>query len=156
MSTEKQLGEKVGQSRQLSQTEREEFLAQPHVGVLSVSSDDDRPPSTLPTWYAYQPGGNIAVITRKDKRKSRLIRRAGKLSFSVQRPEVPYRYVTVEGAVVKQERPTREELASIGRRYLPADTVDAWVEWELGGGTGNGEPEYIEIRPDRWLTQDFS
>jgi hypothetical protein len=156
MSTEAQSPENVRRPGKLSQKEREQFLAQPHVGVLSVISDDDRPPSTLPTWYAYHPGGNIAVMVRQGKRKSRLIRRAGTLSFSVQQPEVPYKYVTVEGTVVKQERPTRKELISIGVRYLPADAVDPWAEWELGGGNGAGEPEYIEIRPDRWLTADFS
>ncbi|MDT7728061.1 MAG: hypothetical protein QOI21_4637 [Actinomycetota bacterium] len=143
-------------SRKLSQTEREEFLAQPHVGVLSVSSDDDRPPSTLPTWYAYRPGGNIGLITRKDMRKSRLIRRAGTVSFSVQQTEVPYKYVTVEGTVVKQGRPTEEQLAGVGHRYLPADRIDPWIEHELSGGNPTGEPEYVEIRPDRWLTKDFS
>ncbi|OEU87676.1 hypothetical protein AN216_26020 [Streptomyces oceani] len=130
-------------------------MALPHIGVLSVVSDDERPPSTLPTWYAYEPGGNIAVITRRDRRKSRLIRRAGKLSFSVQRPEVPYRYVTVEGTVVRQELPTPVEIARIGRRYLPPEAVEEWVRWELSEDNENGEPEYIEIRPDRWLTKDF-
>ena len=32
--------------RQMTEQERQEFLAGPHVGVLSVASDDDRPPST--------------------------------------------------------------------------------------------------------------
>lgn len=155
MSAEQNLDKVIVQPRSLSPAEREEFLAQAHIAVLSVSSDDGRPPSTLPTWYTYEPGGNIGIITRQDKRKSRLIRRAGTLAVSVQRTEVPYRYVTVEGTVVKQQRPTRAELTSIGRRYLPADMIDGWANQELGGGNPIGEPEYIEIRPDRWLTKDF-
>lgn len=156
MPTDANPDENTGQPRRLSTEERESFLAEPHVGVLSVVSDNDRPPMTVPTWYTYEPGGNLAIVTRAGKRKSRLIRRAGKVSFSVQRPEVPYRYVTVEGTVVKQEPPTRDELVGIGRRYLPADSVDGWADWELGGGNGSGGPEYVEIRPDRWLTADFS
>lgn len=156
MSTEKPSGHQGPTSRELSQSEREEFLAQPHIGVLSIASDGSRPPSTQPTWYAYRPGGNIAVITRQDKRKSRLIRSAGVVSFCVQRTEVPYKYVTVEGTVVKQERASGEELAAIGGRYLPAESVDGWLEWEVSGGNTAGAPEYIEIRPDRWLTKDFS
>ncbi|MFF2327454.1 MULTISPECIES: pyridoxamine 5'-phosphate oxidase family protein [unclassified Streptomyces] len=143
------------QSRKLSRQEREEFLALPHIGVLSVAAEDGRPPSTLPTWYAYEPGGNIAVVARGGKRKSRLIRQAGLLSFCVQRAERPYEYVTVEGAVVAQRPPSREELTGIGRRYIDPADVDAWADWELSGGNGNGEPEYIEIRPDRWLTAKF-
>jgi uncharacterized protein len=151
-----QVDENVGKSRTLGRAEREEFLALPHVAILGVAGDDGRPPSTLPTWYDYRPGGNIAVVTRKGKRKSRLIARAGVVSISVQQPRRPYRYVTVEGTVVEQRRPTADELAGVGRRYLPADSVDGWVAWELGGGNASGDPEYIEIRPDRWLTRDFS
>lgn len=141
--------------RKLSRQEREEFLARPHVGVLSVVADDGRPPSTLPTWYAYEPGGNITLVTRRDKRKSRLISGAGQVSFSVQQPERPYKYVTVEGTVVAQRPPSREDLTTIGGRYIDAKALDGWADWELGGGNGNGEPEYVEIRPDRWLTAEF-
>lgn len=153
MSTSAENPERLGK---LSKHEREQFLALPHIGVLSVPGDGDRPPLTVPTWYAYAPGGNLAIVTRKGKRKSRLLRHAGKLSFAVQRTEVPYKYVTVEGTVIRQEYPTREELLSIGGRYLPADEIDTWAQWELSGGNSNGEPEYVEIRPDRWLTADFA
>ncbi|WP_028922891.1 pyridoxamine 5'-phosphate oxidase family protein [Pseudonocardia acaciae] len=146
----------VPRSRPLSQADREAFLAQPHVAVLSVAGEGGRPPLTLPSWYAYRPGGTIAVIMRKGKRKSRLIAAAGVVSVSVQRSERPYRYVTVEGTVVRQERPTAEELAGVGGRYLPAESVDGWLEWELSGANPSGEPEYVEIRPDRWHTRDFS
>ncbi|MEV6644510.1 hypothetical protein [Amycolatopsis sp. NPDC051371] len=40
-------------------------------------------------------------MTRAGRRKSRLIRRAGVVSLSVQRTEVPYRYVTVDGTVIR-------------------------------------------------------
>jgi hypothetical protein len=151
-----QVDRNIGRSRHLSRAEREEFLARPHVAILSIAGDDGRPPSTLPSWYGYRPGGNIAVVTRKGRRKSRLIALAGVVSISVQQSERPYKYVTVEGTVVEQRRPIADELAGIGRRYLPADSVDAWVAWELSGGNASGAPEYIEIRPDRWLTRDFS
>ena len=136
--------------------ERELFLAQPRVAVLSIADAGGRPPSTLPTWYAYQPGGNLAVITREGKRKSRLIRAAGQVSLCVQHPEPPYRYVSVEGVVVVQEPATREQMRPIMARYLPADDVEAHVEWEADGGNAAGRPEYIEIRPERWSTADFS
>lgn len=156
MSIDREQAGSTGGSRKLDREERERFLAEPHVGILSVGSDDDRPPSTLPTWYAYRPGGTISIITRQGKRKSRLIRNAGTLSFSVQRPQVPYRYVTVEGTVVAQRPATRAELVAIGQRYLPEDALDPWADWETGGGNANGTPEYVEIRPDRWLTADFA
>ena len=49
--------------RQLTERERQEFLAEPHIGVLSVASDDDRPPLTVPVWYGYRPGGNVSFFT---------------------------------------------------------------------------------------------
>lgn len=45
--------------RVLTEQEREEFLAGLHVGLLSVTGESGRPPLAMPTWYGYQPGGNI-------------------------------------------------------------------------------------------------
>jgi nitroimidazol reductase NimA-like FMN-containing flavoprotein (pyridoxamine 5'-phosphate oxidase superfamily) len=38
--------------------EREAFLADLHVGVISVA-DGHRGPMTVPIWYLYEPGGRI-------------------------------------------------------------------------------------------------
>ena len=92
----------------LSEHDRQEFLAQPQVGVVSVASDDDRPPHTVPVWYAYEPGGNLSFFTNTQglqSRKDQLIEKAGVLSFSVQHGEMPYKYVTVEGTVVQVDQP---------------------------------------------------
>jgi nitroimidazol reductase NimA-like FMN-containing flavoprotein (pyridoxamine 5'-phosphate oxidase superfamily) len=56
--------------RQMTEKERQEFLAEPHIGVLSVASDD-RPPLTVPVWYGYEPGGNISFFTGTQGRKAR-------------------------------------------------------------------------------------
>ncbi len=98
--------------RQMTEKERQEFLAEPHVAVLSVASGADRPPHTTPVWYAYEPGGDVTFFTGTQGRKSRkssLIRRAGVLSLTVQQEEFPYRYVTVEGTVVGEDRPPSAE-----------------------------------------------
>ena len=87
-------------SRRMTEQECQQFLAQPHIGVLSVASDADRPPLTVPLWYGYQPGSNITFFTGTQGRKARktnLIRKAGVLSLLVQREGYPYGYVTVEG-----------------------------------------------------------
>ena len=46
-----------------TESERQEFLAAVHVGVLSVAATDGRPPASVPIWYGYAPGGNILVNT---------------------------------------------------------------------------------------------
>ena len=107
--------------RPLTEKEREDFLAEPRVGVLGVASDSERPPLTAPLWYGYEPGGNITFFTGtqgRKARKSELIRKAGVLSLSVQREELPYKYVTVEGTVVGIDQPPSagQMLADICRR----------------------------------------
>jgi hypothetical protein len=37
--------------RRMTERERQEFLAEPHIGVLSVAAGDDRPPHTTPVKY---------------------------------------------------------------------------------------------------------
>ncbi len=144
--------------RQMTEKERQEFLAEPHVAVLSVASGADRPPHTTPVWYAYEPGGDVTFFTGTQGRKSRkssFIQRAGVLSLTVQQEEFPYRYVTVEGTVVGEDRPpSAEQMLAVARRYMPEDHAQGFVEAELAYPT----PEFVlfTVRPDRWLTFDFA
>ncbi|MFL6031633.1 MAG: pyridoxamine 5'-phosphate oxidase family protein [Rubrobacteraceae bacterium] len=144
--------------RQMTPQERQEFLAEPHVGVLSVASDDDRPPLTVPLWYGYRPGGNISFFTATQGRKARktgLIRKVGVLSLCVQREEFPYKYVTVEGTVVGEDRPpSAEQMLAIARRYLPEEAAQLFVKAELE--RPSSELVLFTVRPDRWLTADFT
>jgi uncharacterized protein len=141
----------------LSQHDRQEFLAQPHVGLVSVASGDDRPPLAVPVWYAYEPGGNLSFFTNtqgQQSRKDGLIERAGALSFSVHHDEMPYKYVTVEGTVVGADRPpTAEQMLAVVRRYLPEDAAQGFVEGELSHPASR--LVLFTIRPDRWLSFDF-
>ena len=144
--------------RPLTEHEREAFLADPHVATLSVASDSDRPPLTVPVWYHYQPGGNLTFFTGsqgRKARKSRLIEQAGVLSLCVQHEAVPYKYVTVEGTVVRTDRPpSAEQLLSIVRRYLPEEMAQGFIREELG--RADSELVLYTVRPDRWLTFDFA
>src|SRR5918995_3907134 len=45
--------------RPMTPAEREAFLAEPRVAVLSVVRGDGRPPLAAPSFYAYEPGGDI-------------------------------------------------------------------------------------------------
>ncbi len=144
--------------RQMTEREGQAFLAGPHVAVLSVAGGGDRPPHTTPVWYAYEPGGNVTFFTGTQGRKSRkagLIQRAGRLSLAVQHEEFPYRYVTVEGTVVGEDRPpSAEQMLAITRRYLPEEHAQGFAEAELGHPSG--EFVLFTVRPDRWLTFDFA
>lgn len=140
---------------EMNRQTREAFLAAPRVGILSVESDSQRPPLTVPVWYGYEPGGNITFFTGTMARKARLIGNAGVLSFCVQQDEPPYKYVTVEGTVVREDRPpSADQLLAIARRYLPEEGAQGLVQAEVGDP--QRELVLFTIRPDRWLTSDFS
>lgn len=135
-----------------TESERQQFLEAKHVGVLSVAADDGRPPASVPIWYDYAPGGNIRVNTGASSRKAKLIERAGVVTLVVQREELPYQYVVVEGTVVDTTKPAplavREEIAI---RYLGEEGGRAFVS-----SMDNEESVLFTVRPDRWITADFS
>jgi uncharacterized protein len=135
-----------------TETERQGFLAGKHVGVLSVAAADGRPPASVPMWYDYIPGGNIQVNTGASSRKAKLIERAGAVTLVVQREDPPYQYVVVEGTVVETATPTPLDVReAIAIRYLGEEGGRQFVR-SLEGQ----ESVLFTIRPDRWLTADFS
>ncbi|GAA2792588.1 hypothetical protein GCM10010533_33450 [Mycolicibacterium pallens] len=69
--------------RELTESERQEFLAAKHVAVISVAATDGRPPASVPIWYDYTPGGNIRITTGASRRKARLIKQNGALTLVV-------------------------------------------------------------------------
>jgi uncharacterized protein len=146
--------------RPLTEQEREAFLADTHVAILSVASDSERPPLTVPVWYHYQPGGAITFFTGSQgskARKTRLIEKAGVLSIAVQKPTPPYRFVTVEGTVTGTDhQPAAEPLLAIVSRYLPKEIAEGFVQAEISRPAEDNELVLYTIRPDRWLTMDFA
>jgi uncharacterized protein len=70
----------------------------------------------------------------------------------VQREEPPYQYVIVEGTVVDTTEPTPREVSEeIAVRYLGEEAGRAFVE-----SMKDQDSVLFTIRPDRWLTADFS
>src|SRR6188768_3491717 len=127
--------------RAMSEAEREAFLADTHIGVVSVAAGAGRAPLTTPVWYAYEPGGTITFFTGtggRRARKSPLIEREGVVTFLVQQETLPYKYVAVEGTVVGTERPPAAALLlAVVRRYLPEEMAQGFVSQELERPTGS-------------------
>jgi hypothetical protein len=136
----------------LSVEEREQFLAEPHIGALSVVEQPDRAPLIVPIWYQYTPGGELWVRTPPGSRKARAIDAAGRFSLLVQRTEPTVRYVSVEGPVIRTEPDTEELALEMAGRYVPADKVAGYLEFER---TEVGEHFVIYLRPERWLSADM-
>ena len=77
----------------MTKQEREDFLADLHVGIISIT-EEGRGPLTVPIWYSYAPDGEVRVVTGKTSRKAQLIRRAGRFSLCAQTETPPYKYVS--------------------------------------------------------------
>jgi hypothetical protein len=136
----------------LSSQERERFLAEPHIGALSVVERPGRAPLTVPIWYRYTPGGELWVRTGLDSRKARAIRSAGRFSLMVQRTEPTVRYVCVEGPVIRTAPDSHEYSREMAARYLPAEKVDVFVEYDR---SRLGEHVVICMRPEHWVSADL-
>lgn len=128
--------------------EREAFLADLHVGVLSIQRDG-KGPLAVPIWYEYE-DGQVLIHMSGESAKARLLRRHGRATMTVQNETPPYQYVMVEGPVtVAHEQRDVEPLAirylgdKIGRQYAAANPP-------------SGDSVVARLTPERWLTTDYS
>jgi nitroimidazol reductase NimA-like FMN-containing flavoprotein (pyridoxamine 5'-phosphate oxidase superfamily) len=136
----------------LSKEEREQFLAEPHIGALSVSAGEGRGPLTVPIWYQYAPGGEPWVLTGTDSRKHRLIESSGYFSLMVERLEPTTRYVSVDGAVSKIEPGTDAQLEEMTYRYLSDESAKQYLEF---AHANLGDHVAIYLKPQHWLSADM-
>ncbi|MQY30379.1 pyridoxamine 5'-phosphate oxidase family protein [Nocardia aurantia] len=134
----------------MTPAERSAFLAEPHVGVIAVERPD-RAPLAVPIWYGYQPGGEVLLWTEAGSVKERLIRAAGRFSLTAQVEQPPYRYVTAEGPVVGIAAADPGTARAIADRYLGAAEGAEFTTANLGP-----ESLIIRMRPERWLSTDYS
>lgn len=137
----------------MTKSEREAYLAGIHVGILCVS-EEGRGPLSVPVWYAYEPGGEVRVVTVRTTKKAKLIERAGRFSLLAQTEAPPYKYASVEGPVVAMEQADLErDLRPLCHRYLGREQGDGYFEM-LAAMVG--ERVLIKMRPERWLTADYA
>jgi len=133
----------------MSENEREQFLADKHVGVIAAERDG-RAPLAVPVWYHYSPGGEVMVWTERGTVKERLIRAGGRFSLCAQQEDPPYRYVSVEGPATFQDDVTADDVRPLVRRYLPDADAEAFI-----GESFNDRSVVIRMRPERWFTVDY-
>ena len=134
----------------MTQSEKQAFLADVHVGVLALN-DGDRGPLMVPMWYEYEPGGELWFLTGPQTRKGRLIQIGTRVSLVAQTEDAPYRYVSVEGPVTTIAPADRElEGLPMAVRYLGPEKgkqyFDSMSDWGV----------IVRVRPERWLAVDYS
>ena len=134
----------------MTHQERQDFLADLHVGVLSLS-DDSRGPLTVPIWYDYDPGGELWFITGPDSRKGKLLEVGVNLSLVAQSEDPPYKYVSIEGPVTSIHEANKDDLLAMAVRYLGPEAGKQYTEnSETGGGV------IVRVKPERWLSVDYA
>ena len=135
--------------------ERQAFLAQTWVGIISIP-EEGRGPLTVPVWYTYQPGGEVCVWTGAESRKGQLLKTARRISFCVQDPTPPfYKYVTIEGPFTIQPVDLQRDVHPMAIRYFgPVNGERYFADVSQGDGWKNDI--LVRIKPERWLSADFS
>lgn len=135
----------------MTQAEREAFLADLHVGVISIEQPD-RPPLSVPIWYDYRPDVGVWVITGETSLKGRALEKAGRFSLVAQTEAPPaYQYVSVEGPIVESRAADLErDLRPMAHRYFGAEMGDAYV----ASSPSEGSRVFV-MQPDRWRTVDY-
>jgi len=129
--------------------EREQFLAEVHVGVVSIARKD-KGPLTVPIWYDYAPGGDVWMITGKTSIKGKLISKRNRISLCVQSETAPYKYVSIEGPI-KTRAVGEGDLLHMAIRYLGEKQGKAYAE-----GSAGEDSFVVSITPASWLTVDYS
>ncbi len=135
----------------MSREAREAFLADLHVGIISIEIEGGAP-LTVPIWYDYDPQVGVWVITNEASEKGRALARAGRFSLCAQSETPPaYRYVSVTGPIV-ETRPSDRERDSrpMAHRYFGKEMGDLYTDSQ--GEEGN--VVYV-MRPERWRTVDY-
>jgi hypothetical protein len=141
-------------STTIDRTAREQYLADLHVGVLSVALDG-APGRTLavPIWYDYSPDIGVSVITSRRSRKGVAIEAAGRFGLVAQTEDVPYRYVSVEGPVVQVRACELErDLLPMAVRYFGREVGERYA---AGWAAGGGDDHVFVMRPEQWYTADL-
>ena len=134
----------------LNQQEKEAFLSDMHVGVLSVPQNG-RGPLTAPIWYSYTPGESLRIMIGRDSRKAALLEVGTRVSLCAQKEVSPYAYVTAEGPVESVRPGTAEDILELATRYLGEAEGKAYAE-RMPAGTSLT----VTVRPETWLAVDYS
>lgn len=134
----------------MTSEEREQYLADVHVGVIAVERPG-RAPLAVPIWYGYQPGGEVLLWTGSGSVKHKAISKAGRFSITVQDENPPYKYVTAEGDVTGIGPADVAEVREIAVRYMGAQAGGQFTDENF-----TSTSILIRMRPLRWLSTDYS
>ena len=95
----------------LSQSELDDFLAEPHIAVVSTTGPSGKP-HAMPIWYAWR-DGKVLFHTGAESKKMRNLRKNPRISVVVDTKTAPYKVVVIEGTAreLPGDKPLGREVA---------------------------------------------
>ena len=145
-------------SLKMSVEERQKFLADLHVGIISIPREN-RAPLTVPIWYDYKPGGKLWILTESGSLKGHALLNCEYISLCAQTENPPYQYVTVEGRFEISDS-NQEVGLKMAIRYLGETMGRQYAEGsndsELDSGETDSSGIIVSFTPEKWLTVDYS
>ena len=136
---------------EMTEAEREAFLAQPRIALICIEQEASAP-LAVPIWYGYTPAVGIWIATTEASLKARRLDSAGRFTLVVHDEDRPHRYVSVEGPIVER-RPLDAEgdVRPMAERYVPEADQEAYVE-----ETKRIPSLLYVMKPEVWRTMDQS
>ena len=135
---------------EMTDDERDEFLAERRVGVLAIERDG-KGPLCAPIWYRCASDGSFEIAMADASAKAHRLRAAGRATICVQDEGRPYRYVTAEGPVslrVMSVDERHEVLVDIASRYLGERAGHAYADAFPGH-----DEALVTLSPEHWRTE---
>ena len=136
----------------MEERERENFLAAPRIGVISINRISVNSPLATPVWYNYVPGGDVTVLMGRESVKYQLILASGGFTLTAQNEQYPYGYVSVSGGATVDDSPNPDEILALARRYRPEPEARQFAE----AHTNMSEEVLVRMRPKIWFSQDYT
>jgi len=96
----------------------------------------------------------VNVITGEESKKGKLIKANGRFSLCAQTETAPYKYVSVEGPVVKRDKSVDPvERRAMAIRYLGEEFGDLYIQ----ATEADAEKSVVfRMGPETWFTADFA
>ena len=123
--------------------DREALFAEPNVAVLVTIRKDGRPHAT-PVWYLYENGEFVLTVSATSAKRKH-VERDPRVSLVIDRRQVPYFAVTVEGTATVEQAMTGDERQRIASRYLGPEEGARYARELPAANTVT-----LRIRPERF------
>lgn len=127
-----------------SHNEREQFLQQAHVAILATIGPGNRP-HAMPIWYLYEEGVFI-ILTGDGSQKHRNIERHSQVTLVIDRRDLPYYAVMIQGTATLGPPPSDEMRLRLASRYLGEEGGAAYTARRRGSNSVT-----IRVQPEKFI-----